>query len=135
MSVLHTILHYSWCLPQTLLGLIIRGCGHEEIVKCDKSWHSGYLVGVAWLKDSMFSLGRHVFYPTDGVITLTDKTIRHEFGHSKQSLILGPLYLPVIALPSLIWHWWYYAGKKKKMSYYAFFTEKWANKLAGIDLV
>ena len=27
----------------------------------------------------------------------------HEYGHSIQSCILGPLYLPVIGIPSLIW--------------------------------
>ena len=36
-----------------------------------------------------------------GVETL-ERVARHEAGHSRQSLALGWLYLPVIALPSLI---------------------------------
>ena len=60
--------------------------------------------------------------------------IKHEYGHTLQSKILGPLYLFVIGLPSLIW-----AGcfedyrKENKISYYDFYTEKWADKLGGVN--
>lgn len=130
MSILHTILHFTWCLPQTLLGLIIRGFGYYGIVAiyADTKYYS-----VTWLKDSMFSLGACAFCPIN-LNVFTTKTLFHELGHSRQSLILGWLYLPVIALPSLMWHWWYYAGKPKKVSYYWFYTERWANRLAGIEL-
>ena len=130
MTTLHTLLHFTWCLPQTLLGLIIRGCGYKEIMAYDLQRY----VLVRWLKSSMFSLGMYVFVPCD-MMGIHEVHLHHEHGHSRQSLILGWLYLPVIALPSLIWHWWYYAGKPKKVSYYWFYTERWANKLAGIDLV
>lgn len=33
---------------------------------------------------------------------LTDQTVMHEYGHTIDSRIWGPLYLPVIGLPSLI---------------------------------
>ena len=132
MTILHTLLHFTWCLPQTLLGLIIRGCGHGEIVKGDK--YNAVYVPVRWLTDSWFSLGRYIFSPLEWYENCDEYTIRHESGHSKQSLILGPLYLFVIALPSLIWHVWYYSGKAKKCSYYWFYTERWANKLAGINI-
>lgn len=140
MTILHTLLHFTWALPQTLLGLILRGCGYIEKITAVKRGETTILYGVKWLKDSLFSLGRYVFYPMGlaNHMYFTDmfKTdiVLHELGHSKQSLILGWFYLPVIALPSLLWHVWYYAGKPKKISYYAFFTEKWANKLAGIEI-
>lgn len=130
MTALHTLLHFTWALPQTLLGLIIRGCGHGEYIKLNGT----YLVGTPWLKDSLFSLGRYIFYPLDCVgLILSENIIKHEQGHSKQSLILGWLYLPVIAIPSVCWfycHRWFHI----KRSYYWFFTERWANKLAHIDL-
>lgn len=134
MTILHTIIHYTWALPQTLLGLIIRGFGRDDVTQ----WQNNPTIyAVKWLKCSAFSLGRFIFifpgwYSSEDI---DDNFILHEFGHSKQSLILGWLYLPVIALPSLMWHWRYYAGKPKKVSYYWFYTERWANKLAGIDLV
>ena len=59
-------------------------------------------------------------------------TLMHEYGHTVQSIILGPLFLPVIGLPSLLW-----AGlpvfrkfrEKRSLSYYWLYTERWANFL------
>ena len=129
MSILQTLLHFSWCLPQTLLGLIIRGCGYEGITAL---YGDSKFIDVSWLKDSMFSLGRYVFIPVNW-LGIPENLIFHELGHSKQSLILGWLYLPVIAIPSVCWFWchrWFHI----KRSYYWFYTERWANKLAHIDL-
>lgn len=125
MKIPYTLLHFTWCLPQTLLGLILRGFGHTHI----EWWTGGYTVSVGWLHNSLFSLGRHIFKPSYAVSL---STMQHEFGHSKQSLILGPLYLIVIAIPGVTWfyiHKWF----KLKKSYYWFYTEKWANMLAGLE--
>ena len=59
------------------------------------------------------------------------KHLQHELGHTKQSQILGPLYLLVIGLPSLI-HAALHSSICKNKDYYLFYTDKWANKLAGI---
>ena len=129
MSTLHTILHFTWCLPQTLLGLILMGWGHGETL-IDRNT---VLVESWCLKNRLFSLGRYVFYPCGYDLYLNAVDIFHEQGHSQQSLILGLLYLPVIALPSVCWfycHKWF----KIKKSYYWFYTEKWANRLAGIEM-
>lgn len=90
------------------------------------------MVEAPWLKNSYFSLGRYVFVTADWYI-YENATIWHEFGHSRQSLILGWLYIPVIAIPSVIW---FYLHKwcKLKCSYYWFYTERWANRLAGINI-
>lgn len=54
--------------------------------------------------------------------------MKHEGGgHGKQSLILGPFYLLVIGVPSLI-----HAALHKTGDYYHFWTEKWANKLGDV---
>lgn len=58
----------------------------------------------------------------------------HEFGHSIQSIILGPLYLLVIGLPSLIWcnaKRFIKLRNEKGVSYYSFYPEKWANYLGS----
>ena len=56
----------------------------------------------------------------------------HEYGHTRQSLLLGPFYLPLIGLPSLIWNRLPYFRRQRKAhkkAYYAFFPERWANEL------
>jgi hypothetical protein len=61
----------------------------------------------------------------------TRDTRLHELGHCVQSLLLGPLYWLVVALPSVIWcnfpplvRW----RKAHHVSYYWLFCEHWANR-------
>lgn len=51
----------------------------------------------------------------------------HEYGHTIQCLFLGPLYWPVIAVPSVIWRLCF-AGYRKKhgVSYDTLYCERWA---------
>jgi hypothetical protein len=59
--------------------------------------------------------------------------IKHEYGHQIQSFILGPLYLLLVALPSLIWAGCFKNYRiKHNVGYYDVYPEKWANKLAGL---
>ena len=59
----------------------------------------------------------------------------HEYGHTIQSLIFGPLYLPVFAIPSFVW-----AGapalrrrrREGKLYYYDFYPERIANLLGEL---
>lgn len=55
------------------------------------------------------------------------KTRLHELGHTIQSKMLGPLYLIVIGLFSLIHAM---GWTIEKGDYYKYWTEAWANKLA-----
>ena len=55
----------------------------------------------------------------------------HESGHVKQSMMLGPLYLFIIGIPSIIWAWCHKIVAPNK-SYYSFPTEHWANSLGGV---
>lgn len=63
---------------------------------------------------------------------LSGRLLVHEYGHTIQSLILGPLYLIVMGIPSTLWGFLPSLQRKRKeegLSYFAFFTEKWANYL------
>ena len=60
-----------------------------------------------------------------------ERMARHEYGHCLQSRLLGPLYLPLIGLPSLLWAIWWHPGRP--IGYYTFYTERWADRLAGIE--
>lgn len=75
------------------------------------------------------SLGSYIFISSKA----TRDVIKHEYGHIKQSLLLGPLYLIIIGIPSILWAITHKIVAPNK-SYYWFYTEHWANKLAGVDL-
>lgn len=73
------------------------------------------------------SLGPFLFYQEgpDG-----NNMLYHEYGHYRQSQLLGPLYLPLIGLPSITWAIIKKAGLCQLTPYHAFPTERWANRLA-----
>ncbi len=87
-----------------------------------------------WKWSGGMSLSNHIFLPFEELdeSKWKDDYVKHEYGHTIQSKILGPLYLFVIGLPSLIWAGLFdkYREKHNK-SYYDFYTESWANKLGG----
>lgn len=118
------LLMYLWQLPQNLLGALYRDLlAYKEKVYIVNNTKDFTL----YAKDTLGSvtLGRYIFISSRA----GSDTIKHEIGHVKQSQILGPLYLPLIGIPSILW-----ATVHKKIapnkSYYWFYTEKWANKLA-----
>ena len=108
---------------QTLLGLIV-------FLVCvgDKHYtHHGAVV-TEWKNGSGLSLGMFVFVPRD----TSSRLLRHEYGHTIQSLMLGPLYLLVIGIPSFMWASLPVCKRRrreKKISYYSFYPERWADKL------
>lgn len=57
-------------------------------------------------------------------------TIRHEWGHQRQSLYLGWLYLVVIGLPSVIGN---LLNRVIKFDYYRQPWERWADELGGVE--
>lgn len=119
-------LYTLWELPQNLVGwflrLILKGEQKKSIggitVYFLESFSGGISLGNTILLDS-----------TDS------HTVKHEYGHTIQSHYFGPFYLLVIGLPSIIWAGLY--GTKlfpyTKNGYYRFYTEKWADKLGGVE--
>lgn len=64
----------------------------------------------------------------EGVNNWTYNTRIHEYGHTWQCLLLGPLYYIVIALPSVIWCTFFEKFREKhNISYYKLYCEGWAN--------
>lgn len=111
---------YVWQLPQNLLGWGIK------TVLCIKNEGNGIYHWKAW---SGLSLGDYIFVNAHA----SDLMVRHEAGHRRQSVMLGPLYLLVVGLPSFLWASLKRAGLFKDRDYYSFYTERWADKLAGIE--
>lgn len=123
MKIMKTLLTWIWCFPQMLAGFIVK-----LLTKARKRGEY-YEFDI---ESGSLSLGTYIFicpaHYGDG------DTLLHEQGHTKQSYILGWLYLLVIGLPSLIWATCFEKYRQKhNISYYSLYTEKWADKLSGID--
>ena len=123
---------------QTLLGL-----AHFLVyIRCPHFWYHGAVV-TRWGNKASVSLGLFVFVTDDlpyyhrvqNMMTreqLAKRLVVHEYGHTIQSLLLGPLYLPVIGIASTVWGFCPSLAKKRReqqLSYFSFFTESWANNL------
>lgn len=114
-----------WQAPQNILGAIIA---KVSMAKHIATYYNGAKAYV-WHLNGL-SLGSYIFLPPN----CDADYVKHEYGHSCQSLTLGWLYLPVIGLPSLIWAGCFEGYRQRKgVSYYAFYTEKWADKLGGVN--
>lgn len=123
MKTVAGILLYIWQLPQNLLGLLFL------LVLTGETRHRFGSIRFYFL-DSFpggITLGEYII-----VGTRQQLTVRHEFGHVRQSRMLGWLYLIVIGLPSVLWAW---LGDRiaPGKSYYWFYTERWADRLGGVE--
>lgn len=86
--------------------------------------HNGNFGGV--------SLGLFIFVNNSKSEDWKSDAIIHEYGHTFQSLFLGPLYLLVVGIPSSIWcncKKYIELRKNNDISYYSFIVEKHANIL------
>lgn len=128
MNKIIKILLIIWQLPQTIVGLIYLACLKASIVNSTKREYAT-IYKVENIHYSI-SLSPFIFCSVSGYGN--DKTKDHEYGHVKQSLILGPLYLIVIGLPSLIWAAVYQYNSQDPNGYFRFYTEKWADKLGNV---
>lgn len=124
-------IQYTWELPQNIVGVIIK-----HIFKATPYTTYKDATVYSWSIKGGLSLGKHIFIPfkdTDSGAENVQEYIKHEYGHTEQSKRLGWLYLPVIVLPSLVWAGYFKWYKKTNKSYYWFYTEKWADKLGGVE--
>lgn len=121
------LLRWVWKFPQSFVALCLEG------VICSYSIQKGIdsrIFIINTLLPSSISLGDFIFIRPHS----SEKFIKHKLGHSKQSDILGPLYLIIIGIPSLLNNISLHLCRKVgiKWDYYKFYTERWANRLAGI---
>lgn len=124
-SYIKDSLMWLWQFPQNLLAICIEG------ILCEAAYREGIVGGNTMIYNYVLptmSLGSYIFVNTMS----TDIAVKHSHGHSKQSRILGPLYLIVIGIPSLLHFIVYSICGRMGLSwnYYKFYTELWANRLA-----
>lgn len=122
MKVLKLIATWIWCFPQMLVGFILKLITRARKVK------NHYRYNISF---GSISLGTYVFLcPSHW---LDDRALKHEQGHTKQSYILGWLYIPLVLLPSLIWAGCFDKYRQKHgVSYYSIYPENWADRLGGV---
>lgn len=151
-EILYNGLQWTWGLPQTLAGAGLY-------LKHRKDPHFDYKGAcvTAWGRDSGISLGKFIFVPgKKGCRSLQHKAgwrpdaknpkrkagedsvssflLDHEYGHTIQSLLLGPTYLLVVGLPSILWNRLPYFRRKRQKtgrSYYSAVFERTANELGA----
>lgn len=119
------ILLFIWQLPQALLGLMMFPFLGNRKLRADRHYN------FCWESRDMsggISLGPFAF--VSEMSSKREEVIAHEVdGHTVDSKIFGPLYLLVIGIPSL-----FHAIFMFSKCYYDFYTEKWANKHAGLEV-
>ena len=119
---LYSIIQYTWGLPQTLAGSAVY-----HIHRKDEHGSIGSVVVTYWSSQSGLSLGKYIFVPAND-----RELLIHEYGHTIQSLILGPAYLPLVGIPSVIWNRLPYFRNKRKNTgkdYYSVLFERTASSL------
>jgi hypothetical protein len=128
---------FVWELPQNLLG--IGALLYDRTI--------GYIVEIKFERERLMietkrraiSLGLFVFWTprSNRWIELDERNKNHEWGHSVQSRMLGPLYLLVIGIPSTLRVIYLLAYRKTKghrwNGYFDGFPENWADRLGGVD--
>lgn len=127
-KILFYIIQFTWALPQNLAGciaylIISRNHKHER-------FHNAFIAYVEKENFGGVSIGIFIFINPKRKGDWLHDTKIHEYGHTIQSLALGPVWPFVIALPSVIW-----CGSKKlveyrkknDISYYWLYCEGWAN--------
>lgn len=126
------ILLFLWQSPQNILGILVilftnakpRLFQAESI----KFWFSPV---------ARFGISLGNFIILGGYYE--SKNIKHEFGHQKQSLYLGWLYLLVIGIPSFLGNIWDRVAHRNWLVserikwYYNQPWEKWADELGNVN--
>jgi hypothetical protein len=118
---------YLWQLPQHLLALALI-----RLWKAVKDSGGVYRMNRAGIG---ISLGGYIILDNG----YNETTVKHEQGHQRQSLYLGPLYLFAVGIPSAVFHnLWdrlfhrkWAAGDRVKW-YYSRYPEAWADRLGGV---
>jgi hypothetical protein len=127
-----------WELPQNLLGLlfyvVLRLTGGVRATV-----REGRFLYVQ-TRSSAISLGWFVFWVAwlgTGGENPRERNRRHEYGHTVQSRMFGPLYLPIIGLPSAaraVYARLYFIRHRRPWNgYYRGYPERWADRLGGIS--
>ena len=120
---LYWLLQWTWGIVQNIAGLVM-------FVAAGRGKARGYHGAAVrnWNLSGSMTLGMFILMDRGH----GDDILAHEWGHTIQSIILGPLYLLAVGLPSIIW-----AGlpafdryrSTRHVPYDRLYCEGWATRL------
>lgn len=139
--ILYIFIQCTWGAVQSIMGaglLLLLGKQKHSLYRC--------AVLTEYTLDTLprrmrtlgsVSLGMFIFVNATHGEDNARRTAAHEYGHTIQSLLLGPLYLLIVGIPSFLWckHYSHHRAeyKARGIDYYSRFPEnratKYGNKL------
>lgn len=120
----------TWSLPNEIIGNVVSYFAVELYGAKAEKWDNSTIVESDLLCEAGISIGSKLIGNGPRFFD-SEINRKHEQGHYYQSLILGPLYLGIVGLPSL-GHATIYDIFKPKYDYYSFPTESSADYLGGV---
>jgi hypothetical protein len=124
-----------WQLPQVLLGLVIAFVSKAKKMPPSVPLPEAINCYVSPTMLSAISLGSILVFGVEAFNR--DDIVKHEYGHSRQSILLGPLYLLVVGVPSLTMNIisrfsLRFGTGKFAYDYYRRWPESWADRLGEV---
>lgn len=117
------LIQFTWGLTVNLVGLLVFLCCRARY--SSKRFHNSIVTYLPGNRGGL-SLGIFIFLSVPGA-EKNSGPCAHEYGHTVQCLLLGPLYWIVVAAPSLIWRCLFEGYRRKRhISYDSFYCERWA---------
>lgn len=129
---------WIWQLPQNVIGfLMTRGYifkGWVDIETLFPVYYTNNVFGAG------VCLGDYIILDYENYCGKAHnaESKKHEYGHHKQSLMLGPLYLIIVGIPSFVRNFinrychYKMTVEERIRWYYKGFPENWADKLGGV---
>ena len=135
-QVIFQVLLIAWEFPQTVVGLgvYVWMKARRRVVRVETVKYRVFIE----TKNKGVSLGCFIFWAPslNRFPSLVNDCRMHEYGHARQSAMLGPFYLLVVGIPSLMRvlysKWFYRKYGRTWTKYFDGFPEKWADRLGGV---
>lgn len=122
----YVCLQCTWGIVQTCGGMLL----FLRFIKAPHEMYHGAIY-TKWNLNQGISLGLFIFTP-DKEEEWRRRMAVHEYGHTWQSLLLGPFYLVLVGIPSIVWcrsEKCIRLRREKNLPYSCFYTERWADRL------
>ena len=132
-SVLFYLWQFTFGIVQNLIGLAMF-IFHKLKSAESETYHNAVITYIEKKNFGAVSLGMFIFINKNRTGDARHDMKIHEYGHTVQTMILGPLWLFVIAVPSTIWYntpYFIRMRSEKNISYYRLYCEGWSN-LCGL---
>ncbi len=130
MGFWYYLVQFTWGLPQNLAGL----CHYLLTLGKPRSRYHGAFVTRVRRKcfSGGWTFGCFIFLTEPLSPASEHDLLIHEYGHTIQSLFLGPVWSLVIGLPSMLWcnlPVFQRLRRKRRIPYSRLYCEGWADRL------